>query len=243
MAVAVDATSTAVVTGANVASYTGTANITVGTGLSNGALVVQIAWGILPTAISVHWDSAGTNQLMTSIGAATNTTGIGRVELFGLIAPTAGNKNISVTWTGATSDIDIFGVSWTGVDQTGGATSFAHVTTANNQSLASNGVLTLNITSATGNAVMAAFNNDFSWASPTATNQTQLFLSNGGTIADCASRAAGAASVSMTATNGATADNASAVGCDIVASGAAVFVSPTFIRWHEGYFDPEIVSY
>lgn len=226
MAVAVDATSTAFVTTTNT-SYTGTANITIGASLSNGALTLLVVWPSLVTATAVHWDSAGTNQLMTSIGAATNTTGAVRAELFGLIAPTSGNKNVNITWTGGSDEIQIYAVSWTGVNQTGGATSFAHLTTGNNQSLASNGVLTLNVTSAVGNAVIAGFVNDFTWATPTPCNQTQLYASNGGTLAGCANRAAGAASVSMTATNGASADNGAGVGCDIVAAGAgAAFMAP-----------------
>src|SRR5882724_11057932 len=127
MAVAVDATSTAFVTTTNT-SYTGTANITVGTSLSNGALTILVVWPSLVTVTACHWDSAGINQNMPSIGAATNTTGGVRAELFGLIAPTAGNKNVNITWTGGSDEIQIYAVSWTGVDQNGGETRFANLT-------------------------------------------------------------------------------------------------------------------
>ena len=63
------------------------------------------------------------------------------------------------------------GVSWTGVDQTGGATSFPHGTGATGSSTTSS----VTVTSATGNAVMAVHGLN---TTVNAVNNTQTFLDN-----------------------------------------------------------------
>jgi hypothetical protein len=133
------------------------------------------------------------------------------------VAPTAGNKNLNITWTGSAGEFLVFGESFTGVDQT---TPTSSVQTTNNSSLGANATLSLSaITSAVGNMCVATFSNDFTWAS---TNQTQEFVTNGGTVAHAANRAAGAGSVTMSATNGTTADNACGVGCNLNAAAGGV---------------------
>lgn len=215
MAVAQDAISTAAVDNTPVGgSFTGSINLTIGAGAN--FLTVRACWALNVSAVTMNWDSSGTNQAMTQIGAASNTTGLVRTELWGLKVPTAGLKNINITWTGGSTEILIVGESWTGVDQT---TPTSSVQTSNNISLASNATLTLTaITSAIGNECVASFANDFTWAS---TNQTQEFITNGGTVGGAFNRAAGAASVTMSATNGATADNGCGVGCNLNAAAAA----------------------
>src|SRR5690349_11814286 len=105
MAVAIDATGTDALSGTSVTSfdYTG---LTVGAGLSNGALIAFISAsgttsnGAAPSSMSVHWDSAGTNQALTQIGTSQvvgGGTGTMVSSLWGLVAPTAGNKTLHIT--------------------------------------------------------------------------------------------------------------------------------------------------
>ena len=105
------------------ASYTG---ITVGTG-SKRALVVSLNFGygtgIPPSAVSVHWDSTGTNQAMTQIVSGSDTSIDAEVQLWGLVAPTSGNKTLSVSWTG-NAEVFVVAISFVNVNQTGGSTTF-----------------------------------------------------------------------------------------------------------------------
>src|SRR5258705_6542224 len=98
MAVAVDAVSSAETQSGSVTTTTHT-NLTIGASLSNSALVVGVGWDTKITSPNMHWDSTGTNQLMTLIGTV-NTAGTnGTVALFGLRNPVSGNKTISCSWT------------------------------------------------------------------------------------------------------------------------------------------------
>ena len=138
MAVALDAVGTVQHTALNTSvNYT---NITVGAG-ANRALIIMIAFGspaLAPTGITLTWDSGGTNQAMTQIAfsAGTNIT----AGIWGLVAPTSGNKTLAVSWTNA-NESWVSGVCFTGVDQTGGTTSFPNAA-------ANTGVATLTIGSA-----------------------------------------------------------------------------------------------
>jgi hypothetical protein len=106
------------------ATYTG---ITVGSGIHR-ALVVSLNFGYNtgtpPSAVSVTWDSGGTNQAMTQIVSGNNGSN-GEAQLWGLVAPTSGNKTLAVSWTG-NAEVFIVAESYTQVDQTGGATTFPH---------------------------------------------------------------------------------------------------------------------
>lgn len=99
---------------------------TVGTGTDRGgvaALVTQNA----ATLAAVVWDSGGTNQTLTLIGSIADSGNALKVWLFGGTALTSGAKTLRATWTGS-SDACLSFISFTGVDQTGGATSFADFT-------------------------------------------------------------------------------------------------------------------
>ena len=225
MSVAFDANATADSTANGVTSINH-ANLTIGSG-SNRALVAQILWDntTAPTA-TVKWDNAGTPQTMTSItGAAKGNTNV-NVQLFGLVAPTSGNKTLNAAWSGA-RDVYLNGVSWTGVDQTGGATSFPHGTGGTGTSTtASTGA----ITSATGNAVMGVHGT--STASVNSMDNTQTFRDNvAANISGGGNRAAGAATVTLTATLSASAAWASA-GTDIAAAASVAFIAaePLIVR-------------
>lgn len=193
MPVAFDANASAVVTGTGVTSVT-TSNLTVGAG-SNRALVTQLVLSLKTAAgVTVNWDNAGTPQAQTLIISANGAGTIARAELWGLVNPTSGAKAARAAWTGA-SDVYINPTSFTGVDQTGGATSFPHSTSATGTLSGSTPIaFSAAITSAVGNFTIGATALDV--GSLSLTTQTSDFLSNLLACDGAASRAAGAASVS-----------------------------------------------
>lgn len=192
--------------------------VTVGAG-ANRALVAQINFSLETVgSVTVTWDQGGTNQAMGQIVCANGAGAVGRSCLYGLVAPTSGNKTLRVTWTG-TTDIIVDAVAWTGVDQTGGTTSFAHSTSATGNSVAPS----VTVTSASGNATMECSTTDL--GNYSASTQTQVYIDNTPTsISGAGSRATGAATV----THGWTlnlAGNWVSVGVDIVAGGGAAPVT------------------
>lgn len=216
MAVAFDANASAVVTGTGVTSIT-SSNLTVGGG-SNRAVVCQLVLSFkTPTGESVNWDQTGTPQAMTSIIAANGTGTIARAELWGLVNPTAGAKQAKAAWTGA-SDVYINCTSFTGVDQTGGATTFPNSTSGTGTRSGAT-PFSLSITSAAGNMTVAAIALDIgSLSTPT---QTQTFLSNALACDGAASRAVGAASVAHAWNGDTNGGHWVIVGTDMLASAAS----------------------
>jgi hypothetical protein len=155
MAVAFDAKQTTDRTGTATTSFTHTnANgvITVGSG-TNRALLVFLQFGAVVSSVSVTWDSGGTNQAMTNIVSATESDNLGQAYLFGLVAPTSGQKTLSVSWTTSAS-FTCGEASFTGADQTGGATTFKNTNTfvGNNPS-----PMTITVTTANGDMAVASF--------------------------------------------------------------------------------------
>lgn len=218
MAVTFDANASADVTSNAVTSIT-TSNLTVGSG-SNRALIAQIVWSGTTTSPSANWDQLGTPQALAAIpsAAATNT---GRVELWGLVNPTSGAKQLKVQWT-TSRDVYVNQFSVTGADQTGGATSFPHGTSA---TATNNGPSSVTVTSATNNLVAAVH---FCAGSFTAVNNTQTFLDNVAANASGAgNRAAGASTVTLTGTTDGASHAWAVAGCDI----AAVAVSTDTGEW------------
>lgn len=190
MAVAFDAVPTADGHSTN-ASVTNNANLTVGSG-SNRALIAFISSHNFPSATSitsVQWDATGTPQAMTLIGSVV-TGPEDFTYIYGLVAPTSGNKTLRVNWGAATEEVFLSALSVTGADQTGGTTTFAHVATSSGTSTTAS----VSITSAAGNLTAAAVTAPQVLSAPT---QTQIYVDNGGSVTSGgASRAAGAASVS-----------------------------------------------
>lgn len=216
MAVALDATGTNQNTGGTPGtsfSYTG---LTVGSGSQRGLVFVVGLDSNAVSGLSAHWDSAGTNQAMTLLAsqALAGGTGVGYVAIFGLANPTSGAKTLSLTWTTSTQ-CTCAAVSFTGVDQTGGTTSFPHA--ASNTGTTGT-TASVTITSATNNMVVAMHASQFQ--AMNSVNNTQIFLDGTLTGNYGANRAAGAASVSMTATLAAS-DIWGSVGTDILAAGSA----------------------
>src|SRR6185503_16585543 len=130
LTVTFDANATADVTANGVTSIT-SANLTVGSG-SNRALVVQLGFSLQTlSALAVTWDFGGSAQACAVVpnAAANRSTTPGRSELWGLVNPISGAKTLKAAWTGS-SDVVMNAVAWRNVDQTGGATSFPHGTSA-----------------------------------------------------------------------------------------------------------------
>lgn len=214
MAVAVDATGTvnSTSTAGTTFNYTG---ITVGSG-SNRALVflLAISGANTATGATAVWDSGATNQSMTLVKTLNYAgTNHGTLWYFCLRNPTAGLKTLAVSWTGSAGH-SACAISFTGVDQSSDANAFPH----SNSATAANGTLSMAVTSATGNipVVLGAT------GTISAPNQTQIFLD--ATAPDDAGgqRAAGAASVTFTWTNG-SATTWGMVGSDIAATSFGPF--------------------
>ncbi len=167
--------------------YTG---MTVAAG-TNTALLVTVVFDTssVVSNVTAVWDSGDTNQSMTQI---VTTGDVHQCLIFGLVAPTVGNKTLHIAWT-TSAPLFVDAVAFDGVDQTGGATSFPNSTTGS-------GVATVTVTSATGNMVVAceAMSNG---ASPTGT----LLYSDsasGAIINSAASYDAGAATVAIGVSGG-----------------------------------------
>lgn len=218
MAVAFDANSTAQ---SNVTATTTIThnNLTVGSG-SNRALVVFLAFGgasAIPASLTVTWDSGGTNQACTAIAGTTNTTAglsAGTI-LYGLVAPTSGNKTLAVSWSGA-QEAHCAALSVTGADQTGGATTFPNGTTSGATATSS----TITVTSASGNLPCAlAIQNIGNWST---NNQTLILNDNTGpNVGQQTQRAAGASTVTFTGGIGGGSFQYQTSGVDIAAAAAA----------------------
>lgn len=192
-----------------------TPGITVGSG-SNRALVALLQFDVDPGTVTVTWDSGGTNQSMTLIEKLVNSGGTGCAILFGLVAPTSGEKKVLVSWANTVTDNFFAAISFTGVNQTGGTTTFYNATSAQNSSTAG---FTLTVTSAATDAAACA------WAgcgTGGITTQTSIFNdhSNGQTINAAGAYNVGSASVGFTtATN--QGSGGTAVGCAVAALKAA----------------------
>lgn len=214
MAVSFDAIGTGVDSITGQSSPFTLTTLTVGTG-NQRALVVQIAWlAAAPAGLTVNWDSAGTPQACTLIKSQAGVNGQ-TVQLWGLLAPTSGNKTLSVAWSAGTTELMLQAAAWTGVDQTSTAVAFPNSTSATGN----NATATVNVTSAINNATMACCVAG-SLQAISSVNNTQTFLLHGhGNLEAGGNRAAGAASVTMSGTFAGT-DQWAIVATDILAAAA-----------------------
>src|ERR1700731_2128227 len=221
MTVAFDAQGTSFTDGGS--SPVSFAKLTVGSG-SNRALIVQIVTLGSIAGVTVTWGFGGTAQACTLIGAPTDSSSTARALLYGLVAPTSGAKTLRVAWTGAVP-IVVDAVSYSGVDQTGGTTSFANFNSATGTSTSAS----VTVTSATGDAVVACGGKAVSGGTDTGNNTVVFTDTDVATFGACAgwgNRAAGAATVAMTTTLSGSAAWVQ-IGCDVVAaaSGASAVFS------------------
>ena len=101
-------------------TYTG---ITIGASGVNRALGIAIGWLTDPGAISIaRWDNGGTNQNLVELASISHPTLNWFSKVYGVIAPTTGNKTLQITWTNSV-EYAVNALSFVNVDQTGGATS------------------------------------------------------------------------------------------------------------------------
>ena len=171
-------------------------SLTVSSTGANYALVVQLTITYTTaspiSAIGVTWNSVG----MTLIQSAT-VTGVGPggvrtlySSLWGLTAPASGNKTAAASWTGSAIESFLEPVSFTGVNQTGGTTSFPNAVSGS----AASGNPSVSVTSKTGDIVIDDAATDFSYSSGSGTN---TYNDNGSYDNGMGQYAAGAASVTM----------------------------------------------
>lgn len=212
MAVAFDANASSPVHTAGATSLSLT-TFTMGS-VSNGALVSQLFTALDVSSIVANWDSGGTPQSMTSIITAASAS-THRVAMNGLVAPTSGNKTLAVSWT-TSSEAYLNATSWSGVNQTGGSTTFAHTGTAT-----AFGQPTLTITSAVGNATLAITVIDAS--NNVSITQTDVINSVGTALQAMGTRGTGAATVAHTWDGDS--NTWVVIGVDIVAAATATFIA------------------
>jgi len=175
-------------------------SLTVGTG-DNRALVVLVAFsGAAPGTISVIWDigSLTDPQPLTLIDTVTDSSANFAqtpvtLQLWGLIAPTSGNKILRIT---AANACDIFEVTvaFTGVSQVGGTDSFANAA----HPAGSSAMASVAITSTVSDMVVAQFVTNGSRFG--AINNTELYNDTIGSGYNAANLASGDTSVTMSGT-------------------------------------------
>jgi hypothetical protein len=199
-----------------------TYNLAVITAASNLAIVALVCWdnslgGGGVTVSSVVWDPPGANQALTAIPNTTVSNGVTSAQLWGRVGTiTAGTKNLVMTLSAISNSYLSF-ITYSGVDQTGGATSFPHGTSATGSTNAPS----ISIMSATGNFVVAAeCDGD---GSNTSRTDTSVFANNSGSSNNAFGNTKAGAGLSVTLSGvNATAANWSYAGCDVLAAGAAV---------------------
>jgi hypothetical protein len=169
-----------------IASGVGYTDITVGSG-SHRALVLTLNFdGVDPTGVSVTWNGTAMTEI-NGRSAASNR----RSSLWGLVNPASGANAFAISWTGG-GNVFAMAIAFTGVNQTGGATSFPNS--------AVGAAITLDITSATGDKVVCA-----SCSGPSeAPTGTLLYEDHttGSVISGMAQYASGAATVTIGDANG-----------------------------------------
>ena len=169
--VALDANASSVATSAaNITTITNS-NLTVGSG-SNRCLVAQfISYNSSNSTISglaMTWNGTA----MTQIGTTTvfDGTNVLSVYLFGLVNPASGNNSAVATWTNNSNNTALNVTSFTGCNQTGGTTTFAHFNSQSEVNFSD--PVSLPVVSPSGNLAIDVAVSSGGLSAPT---QTQLF--------------------------------------------------------------------
>lgn len=178
MAVSVNATGTA---GTGVATTTGfteaAATITIAAG-SNRVLCLVLQLSAKPTVNpTATWDTGGTNQIMTLVGAPQGESdNLGFCYIYGLIAPTTGAKLLKVSWVTTSATFTYCLVAYNGADQGSAGGTFRNFQSNNPASAAS----AVNHAYPTGGVNVKSPSGDFCILSAGSNNQG-FALTTGGT--------------------------------------------------------------
>jgi len=216
MAVAFDAKGSASQNNVSaVTSFTYTL-LTIGA-LSNTVLAVFVSFGANPGTVTAHWDSTGANQLMTQVVTQNATTNDAYTYILGRIAPTTGNRTLSVSWTNA-SDYCVDAASFTGADQGSVAGTFRNTVTKQATDLGNNTQDAITIASAVNDIAIAGWASNGILLDTTGITGTNIFVDNTA-VSAAADYIAGASSVSPSIRDGNNPGSWVAVGCSIAAVG------------------------
>lgn len=188
--------------------------------VSNGAFVVILILGSLSdNSVAMTWN---VNQSPAQIIKKDSPSSTGSVQLWGLVNPTAGNKTLAITGiNAATADIYIDIISFSGVDQTGGATTFYGAVSNNGTGTAmSAGSATTSSGDATVGAAILLVG-----GSITARSLTSLFEDGSGSISEgAAQHNEGSASPAVTWTNNGASSPWAAAATSVKAAAASTVV-------------------
>lgn len=212
--VAVDATGLIANSGGAVASYDYTGLTTVSAS-TNG--IILFGWNnnqenFSPAPIL---DPAGVNLNFTFIGRVIANSGIGQMEIWGIIGTVATGAHTIRLALSPNDRIYASAVSFTGVNQGSIASAFPNF---NSNRTAGGGntdaSLSVTITSATGHIAVCGACSDINTPGSLTMNNTQIDAS-GFNIANTDAYASGAASVGFTATQASVLANIAIAGCDV----------------------------
>lgn len=153
--------------------------MTVGT-LNNRALIAFVGFDAVAATmgnVTAAWDPSGANQSMTLLEHVDASDSSGSEFLFGLLNPTSGNKNLTVSWdSGASQECIVMASDFYNVNQAGGSGSFANGTTNFGTSTTPN----ITITSSSGGMTVEGGNQAHSTVPLiTSATQTAIFVLSG----------------------------------------------------------------
>lgn len=204
--------------GASVTSFN-YSGLTIGAGLTNSAAVFAVTYSAVITAPSATWNAVSCPLIGSFITSP--ETGC---SLFGIVNPASGNKTFALSWTTA-CQVMVAGISFTGVLQTGGATTFPNFNSSGSTGATSS---TLTVTTVSGDYTIGVCNlGDSTGVPPLASVPagTQLFVDDQsgttGVYGRCLFSASTGTSTTYTGKNG-TSDNLVLIGCSIVPAAASV---------------------
>lgn len=198
-------------------SFTG---LTVGSG-ANRVILASFNYTPVVSAISIAWDPSGANLALTRIVTQADSSGTFTAELWGAVAPGSGNKTLTATWTTA-AEASLSAISFTGANQTGGATTFPHSTSAIGSIPGVSGTASLSVTTATTDAAIANLSINNGSTNAASLNQTVYYVDTSGQFAGNF-EVGGSSPASFTATVGTFCGGGTwvYVGCDIAAAAGA----------------------
>lgn len=145
---------------------------------------------------TLTWDQGGTNQSAAALGSPFDANGgTGRVQFYGLVAPTAALKTLRVASAGTPQEIFVGGIAMSGALQTGGTTTFSNRSDNRAAAATPSTRSTVTITSASGDLTVDISSGPEVMTITAAAGTTQIFVDNAGSVTSGgASRKAGSAS-------------------------------------------------